>query len=161
MILVMFNVNDYKLIIITGSKDEDGAIRFFGEASEYRFHLDALKDYLYTYYNELAETINADDKKNNNEIIVYLNEIGDIVYLHSPGYGLLYIPKQISEKQVVSLYDLFTSFETTPIYIYYNLTRKEDGIYLEDIVDYVQGNENYETLDNFFYKKTYVKRKTR
>ena len=109
----MLDVNDYKLVVINGLADEDGLIRFFGENSEYRFHLDALKDYLYTYYNELAETINADDKKNNNEIIVYLNEIGDIVYLHSPGYGLLYIPKQISEKQVVSLYDLFNSFEKT------------------------------------------------
>ena len=86
----MLNVNDYKLVIIAGSKEEDGMIRFFGESSEYRFHLDALKDYLYTYYKPLAEDINADDKKNYNEIIIYLNEMGDIVYLHSIGYGLLF-----------------------------------------------------------------------
>ena len=87
--------------------------------------------------------------------------MGDIVYLHSTGYGLLFVPKQISKNQMMALYDLFTSFERTPIYIDYNLTRKEDGIYPEDIVDYVESNENYETLDNFFYKKPYVKRKAR
>lgn len=157
----MIDVNDYKLVVIKGSKNEDGALHFFGEVSEYRFHLDALKDYLYTYYNELAETTNADDKKNNNEIIVYLNEIGDIVYLHSPGYGLLYVPKQISEKQVVSLYDLFNSFEKMPIYINYNLIRKEDEVYPEDIINYSDGMENCETLDNFFSKKPYVKGRVR
>ena len=47
----MLDVNDYKLVVINGLADEDGLIRFFGENSEYRFHLDALKDYLYTYYN--------------------------------------------------------------------------------------------------------------
>ena len=152
----MLNVNDYKLVIIAGS-EEDGTVRFFGEASEYRFHLDALKDYLYTYYKSLAEDINADDKGHNNEIIIYLNEMGDIVYLHSIGYGLLFVPKQISRNQIMALYDVFNSFERTPIYIDYNLTRREDGIFPEDIVDYVEGNENYGTLDNFFYKKPYVK----
>ncbi len=153
----MLNVNDYKLVIIAGSKEEDGMIRFFGESSEYRFHLDALKDYLYTYYKSLAEDINADDKKNYNEIIIYLNEMGDIVYLHSIGYGLLFVPKQISRNQIMALYDVFNSFERTSIYIDYNLTRREDGIFPENIVDYVEGNENYETLDNFFYKNSYVK----
>ena len=83
--------------------------------------------------------------------------MGDIVYLHSIGYGLLFVPKQISRNQIMALYDVFNSFERTPIYIDYNLTRREDGIFPEDIVDYVEGNENYETLDNFFYKKPYVK----
>ena len=157
----MFNVNDYKLIIITGSKDEDGVIRFFGEASEYRFHLDALKDYLYTYYNDLANQIGADDLKDNNDLLIYLTTLGNIVYLHSPGYGLLFVPKEISENQINSLYTLFSSFEKTPIYIDYNLIRKEDGIYPEDVINYSEGMENYEMLDNFFYKKTYGKGKVR
>lgn len=156
----MLNVNDYKLVVITGS-NEDEIIRFFGKTDEYRFHLDALKDYLYTYYNSLAEAINADNKKSNNEIIIYLNAFGDIVYLHSKGYGLLFVPKQITEKQKTALYDLFNSFERTPIYIDYNLTRLDDEIFLEGIVNYVDGNENNETLDNFFDKVACVKRKVR
>lgn len=152
----MLNVNDYKVVVINGLEDEDGLIRFFGETNEYRFHLDALKDYLYTYYNDLANAINADGMKNNNDIIIYLNDMGNIVYLHSPGYGVLFMPKQITRNQIMSLYDLFTSFEKTPIYIDYNLTRQEE-VLPEDTVGYVEGNENYETLDSFFYKKPYVK----
>lgn len=155
----MFDVNDYKLVVITGFEDNDGTIRFFGQSNEYRFHIEALKDYLYTYYNSLTEDIRVDDKRDNTEIIFYLNDIGDIVYLHSPGYGVLYIPKQISEKQSIALYDLFNSFEITPIYINYNLIKKDDEIYPEDIINYSNGNENYETLDNFFDKKPYVKEK--
>lgn len=161
MRFVMLNMNDYKLVVISGLKDEDGLIRFFGEISEYRFHLEALKDYMYTYYSDLAEDINADDMKHNNDLIICLNDMGNIVYLHSPGYGLLFMPKQVSKNQIMSLYNLFNSFEKTPIYIDYNLTRQENGVYPEDIVDYVVGNENYETLDNFFYKKPYVKGKVK
>ena len=47
MSFVMLDVNDYKLVIIAGSKEEDGRVRFFGEASEYRFHLEALKRLFY------------------------------------------------------------------------------------------------------------------
>lgn len=153
----MLNVNDYKLVVITGLEDKDGEICFFGETSEYRFHLEALKDYLYTYHNDLAESINADDMKNNNDLIFYLNEMGDIVYLHSPGYGLLFLPKQISKNQIMSLYDLFTSFEKTPIYINYNLTRQGNEIKPEDVTNYFEGMENYQTLDNFFSKKPCAK----
>ena len=153
----MDDINKYKLVVISGEDDEDGLIRYFGEISEYQYHLACLKDYLYTYYNDLAKQIGADDIRSSEEIIIYLNALGNIVYLTSPGYGLLFIPKEVSDKQIDSLYKLFASFPKTAIYIDYNLTRREDGIFPENIVDYVEGNENYETLDNFFYKNSYVK----
>lgn len=153
----MLDVNHYRLVVITG--DDDETIRFFGESSEYRFHIDALKDYLYTYYKSLADDIDVDNEKNINEIIFYLNNMGDIVYLHSKGYGVLYVPKQINKKQIMALYNLFNSFEKTPIYINYNLIKKEDGIYSEEIINYCEGMENYETLDNFFYKKDILMKK--
>ena len=155
------NFDKYKMAVICGPDEEDGLIRFFGEVDEYRYHLECLKDYLYTYYNDLAKQIGADDLRNNEEIIIYLNAMGNIVYLHSPGYGLLFIPKEVTEKQIESLYKMASSFFKTPIYIDYNLIRKEDGIYPEDIINYSDGMENCETLDNFFNKKPHVKRKVR
>ena len=153
----MHDVNDYKMVVIRNG-EEDGWIYFFGDAREYRFHVDALRDYLYTYYDKLAEEINADDIKDNRQLIIYLNDMGHIVYLHSPGFGLLFMPKAISEEQKKSLYNLFDSFEKTPIHIDYNLTRKDDGIFPEENVNYINDNENVETLDKFFSGRCYVKR---
>ena len=73
----MENINDYRMAIICGLDDEDGLIRYFGENEEYRFHLECLKDYLYTYYNDLAKQIGADDLRANEEIIIYLNTLGN------------------------------------------------------------------------------------
>ena len=157
----MKNINDYKLVVICGTKDEDGLIRYFGESNEYKFHIDCLKDYMYTYHSDLAESINADALKDNNELIIYLNNIGDIIYLHSFGYGLLFVPERISEKQFISLYALFSSFEKMPIYINYNLYREDNKIKLEENFSYVKGLENTEILDKFFENKSYVKRKVK
>ena len=156
----MHDVNDYKMVVIRNG-EEDGWIYFFGDAREYRFHVDALRDYLYTYYNDLAKQIGADDLRANEEIIIYLNTLGNIVYLHSPGYGLLFIPKEISENQINSLYTLFSSFEKTPIYIDYNLVRKHGKILAEEIIDYSDDLENTEVLDRFFKTKPYIKKRVK
>ena len=44
------NIDGYKLAIIDGS----GNIEYFGDNNEYRFHIEALKDYFYTYYFDLC-----------------------------------------------------------------------------------------------------------
>lgn len=157
----MENINDYRMAIICGPDDEDGLIRYFGENEEYRFHLECLKDYLYTYYNDLAKQIGADDLRANEEIIIYLNTLGNIVYLHSPGYGLLFVPKEISENQINSLYTLFSSFEKTPIYIDYNLVRKHGKVLAEELIDYSDDLENTELLDRFFKTKPYIKKRVK
>ena len=155
------NINDYKLAIICGAEDENGLIRFFGENNEYRYHLECLKDYLYTYYNDLAKQIGADDLRANEEIIIYLNTLGDIVYLHSLGYGLLFIPKEVSEKQIDTLYELFSSIEKMPIYIDYHLVRKHGKIVAQEIINADDDLENTEFLDKFFQTKPYIKKKVK
>lgn len=155
----MENNNKYKMAVVCGPEDEDGLIRYFGESDEYMYHLDCLKDYLYTYYNDLAKQIGADDLRSNEEIIIYLNILGNIVYLHSPGYGLLFIPKEVTEKQIASLYEMVSTFPKTPIYIDYNLVRKHGKILPMEIIDYSDGLENTEVLDRFFESKPYINRK--
>ena len=153
------NFDKYKMAVICGPDEEDGLIRFFGEVDEYRYHLECLKDYLYTYYNDLAKQIGADDLRNNEEIIIYLNAMGNIVYLHSPGYGLLFIPKEVTEKQIESLYKMASSFSKTPIYIDYYLTRKHGKILAQEIVDYDDNLENTEVLDRFLNSKPYIRKR--
>lgn len=153
------NFDKYKMAVICGPDDEDGLIRFFGEVDEYRYHLECLKDYLYTYYNDLAKQIGADDLRNNEEIIIYLNAMGNIVYLHSPGYGLLFIPKEVTEKQIESLYKMASSFSKTPIYIDYYLIRKHGKILAQEIVDYDDDLENTEVLDRFLNSKPYIRKR--
>ena len=155
------NFDKYKMAVICGSDEDDGLIRLFGESDEYRYHLECLKDYLYTYYNDLAKQIGADDLRNNEEIIIYLNTLGNIVYLHSPGYGLLFIPKEISEKQIESLHRLVSSFVKTPIYIDYHLVRKYGKIVAQEIIDSADDLSNNEFLDKFFKTKPYIKKKVK
>ena len=155
----MNDVNKYKMGVISGVEEEDGLIRFFGESDEYMYHLECLKDYLYTYYNDFAKQIGADDLRNNEEIIIYLNTMGNIVYLHSPEYELLFIPKEVTEKQIESLYEVARAFPKTPIYIDYHLVRKHGKILPMEIIDYSDDMENTEVLDRFFETKPYIKRK--
>ncbi len=157
----MENINNYKMAVICGYEEDDGLIRFFGENDEYRYHLECLKDYLYTYYNDLAKQIGADDLRGNEEIIIYLNTLGNIVYLHSLGYGLLFIPKEISEKQVESLYNLFSKIDKMPIYIDYHLVRKHGKIVAQEIIDSDDALSNTEFLDRFFKTKPYIKGKVK
>lgn len=157
----MEDISKYRMAVISGMEDEDGLIRYFGETDEYRQHLDCLKDYLYTYYNDLAKQIGADDLNDNLDLIIYLNTLGDIVYLHSPGYGLLFVPKEISKKQIESLYELLSSFEKTPIYIDYNLVRKNGKVIPEEIIDYPGEISNTEVLDRFLGTKPYIKKPRR
>ena len=157
---MMENINDYWIVVI--SSEEDGLIRFFGRRDEdYRFHLQVLKDYLYTYYNDLAKKVGADDLRDNNDLLIYLTTLGNIVYQHSPGYGLLFLPKEVSEKQVESLYGLFRSFEKMPIHIDYHLVRKRGRVVPQEIMDYQDGLENTEMLDRFFKTKPYVKKRVK
>lgn len=152
----MENIDDYWIAVIS---DE---IRFFGKKDEdYRYHLEVLKDYLYTYYDDLAKQVDADKFKTNEEIIVYLNVLNNIVYLHSFGYGLLFIPKNVSEDQIKLLYDLFDSMDKIPIHIVYNLTRKHNGIKPDEIMDSNNDLDNTEFLDKFFSVKPYIKRRVR
>ena len=44
------NIDDYTLVIV----GTNGAIEYFGEKEEYRYHIEALKDYFYTYYFDLC-----------------------------------------------------------------------------------------------------------
>ena len=109
----------------------------------------------------MANQIGADDLKDNNDLLIYLTTLGNIVYQHSPGYGLLFLPKEVSEKQIKLLYDLFGSFETMPIHIDYHLVRKYGKVVPQEIMDYQDGLENTEILDKFFKTKPYIKKKVK
>ena len=152
----MENIDDYWIAVISDK------ISFFGKKDEdYRYHLEVLKDYLYTYYDDLAKQVDADKFKTNEEVIVYLNVLNNIVYLHSFGYGLLFIPKNVSEDQIKLLYDLFDSMDKIHIHIDYNLTRKHNGIKPDEIMDSNNDLDNTEFLDKFFSVKPYIKRRVR
>lgn len=120
----MENMNDYKMVVIC----EDGEIRYFGEVNEYNYHIQSLRDYIYTYYNELAKKIDADNK-DDMYIIYYLTIQKNVVYLVSPKFGLLFLPQKCSEKQKESLYKFAKDIEGVSVYVGYNLSKKGEEIY--------------------------------
>ena len=125
-------MDDYMIIII----DEEGDIEFFGEEREYRFHIEALRDYFYTVDYNLAESVNADYLRKNEDIIYYLNRKGKIIFLNSLGYGICFVPKTINIKQSEALKSLLDSLKDKAIYIEYNLRKKDDKIVMDDFFNY-------------------------
>ncbi len=107
------NMDDYAMVVIS----TNGEIEFFGEKEEYRYHLDALKDYFYTYYFDLANKLDADNMRNNEDIIYYLKQFGDCVILNSNGYVLCCAPLDISNNQKMVLCNLFQESLNKKIYI--------------------------------------------
>lgn len=107
------NIDDYTLVIV----GTNGAIEYFGEKEEYRYHIEALKDYFYTYYFDLANQVDADNMRNNEDIIFYLNQFGKCVILNSDGYALCYVPLDINNNQKVTLCNLFQKCLSKKIYI--------------------------------------------
>lgn len=136
------NIDEYKLAII----DNSGNIEYFGENTEYRFHIEALKDYFYTYHFDLANKVDADSMKNNEEVIIYLNRLGKIIFLNSEGYGLCYVPKEISVSQKESLEKLFSEIEDKVVYVEYNLNEKDGKILSEGSLNY-NGDESKDLFD--------------
>lgn len=130
--IVVENIDGYKLAIIDGS----GNIEYFGDNNEYRFHIEALKDYFYTYYFDLANKVDADDMKNNEEIIIYLNRLGKVIFLNSKGYALCYVPKEINVSQKEVLEKLLLEMKDKVIYIEYNLNEKDGKILSENRSNY-------------------------
>ena len=157
----MKSMNDYMMVAICGNKDDDGLIRFFGEKNEYMYHLECLQDYFYTFYPDLAYKVDADSMHTNEEIIMQLNNLDEIIYLHSPGYGLLFMPKEVSKKQTESLYHLFSSFEKTSIYIMYNLKKEDSKILSDEVMEIDDSLKNTDILDKFFDDKEMKKAKGR
>ena len=154
----MENSDGIFLAVICGEEENDGETRIFGEDGEYSRHIEALRDYLYTYYDDLAKQIDADKVNHNEELIAYLTTLKNIVYLYSPGYGLLFLPKEVTEKQVESLYKLVGLVSRVPIHIDYCLLRKNGEVLPLDVFDGDMGLENKEVLDQFFESKPYVKK---
>lgn len=141
--IIVENIDDYKLVVV----DTNGMVKYFGKNNEYRFHIEALKDYFYTYYEDLAYKVDADNMKNNEDILIYLNELGNIVFLNSAGYGVCYIPMQVSFDQKKAICDLMDGMLDKVIYIEYNLS-KENGTFLhQDFFKYT-GEECVEFLDD-------------
>lgn len=125
-------MDNYMIIVI----NENGNFETFGEMSEYRFHIEALRDYFYTINYVLADKVDADNLEKNEEIIYYLNQMDKVIFLNSPGYGICYIPKSVNSKQNVSIQNLFDVCEDKAIYIEYGLSKIDGKIVPEKFLNY-------------------------
>ena len=149
----MENINDYMLVSIS----HNNQMIFFGDTNEYRFHLDCLKDYFYIYYSKLAEEIDVDNIKCIEKIILYLIDEGNIIYLHSLGYGLVFVPEIISNEQLNLLHKLCLLLDNIPLYFVYNLHCDNGEIVFEQFHDDGENFNAVKQFDTFLLKKNLVK----
>ncbi len=119
----MDNINNKTFIVV----HSDGKFESFGDINNYdEHHIDHLLDYAYFNYPKINLT-NENKSDAFNKIIYYLTEANKVVYLHSQGYGLLFMPKHQTQRQIETLYNIFETLEKTYIYINYDLKLDENG----------------------------------
>ncbi|MDD6323615.1 MAG: hypothetical protein PUA73_03290 [Bacilli bacterium] len=137
----MENINKKELIIIT----DNGKYTALGNTEDYKtHHIDCLIEY--AFYNTNFKTTESDDSKLFHKIIYYLIIKGDAVYLHSQGYGLLYMPSIPTGKQIDTLYKIFSQLQPTTIYTNYDIKMNKQGQITGSMVN---GEENTKAIDSY------------
>lgn len=142
------NINESQVMIIDkmGTDFLRGDIHDLGTS-----HLDILTDFIYENYTPEIDLFNGFHGDVTEKLANFLTLQGNIVYLHSAGYGLLYMPKYITIVQVDKLYERFEELDKNNIYIDGYLDSNSQYELLQEVTS------NEELLDYYFTVK--VKKK--
>lgn len=142
----MDNINNKMLIVV----DKDGNYKSLGNLNNYdEYHIDNLMDYAFFTYPKVNFT-NENRNDAFHKIIYCLISDDKAVYLHSKGYGLLFMPKNQTPNQIKTLYDIFEKLDKTCIYVNYNLKLNESNKLNGSMTSY---KENALALDEYLNKK--------
>lgn len=95
----------------------DGLLKYYPNCDD-EYHIDSVQNYIYDFYRE-SNLWKMMDRTKIELLLDFLNGLGEIVYLHSPGYGLLCMPnfEDLTDEQIETLYIMFGEIEKTSIYV--------------------------------------------
>lgn len=142
----MDDINNKNLILV----DKDGNYKGLGNINNQdEHHIDSLINYALFVY----PTINfkSENKSETFHKIIYCLIADDkAVYLHSQGYGLLFMPKNHTDSQINALKNVFKKLDKTYIYVNYNLKLNKNNNLSGDLTMY---RENELALDEYLNAK--------
>lgn len=153
----MDDIEDYMAVVI----NDDCAIDYLGYGFNFGYHAECLIDYALRKYPYISGFKNLNYKDDPNSPFYYLTLLNNIIFTNvsvdDGKYGVLYLPKVVSEKQLQTLYDfskMILDFET---YIIYDMTRV-NGISVGKAFDFDKKLDLESELDEFVNQKKLVKR---
>lgn len=154
------NIDDYKALIINGTNDKsddvDGHIDFVGPIGECDYHVDCLLEYACEKYPNVSifSRIRSLSSCEPDVPIFFLTWLNNVVYINISGnragkYGMLFLPDEISEKQVAAIYELCKQIPMSHVDIVYDMDF-DDGYVVSKEFNYKNGHGFEELLDDFF-----------
>ena len=143
-------------IVINGGVNDDGDINYLGYLFNYSYHAQCLIDYAIKKYPNINGFKELDYMEDPNAPIYYLSLLNNIVFTNVSSddekRGVLYLPKEISEKQLDMLYGFASTVSNFDISIVYDMYRI-DGTTIGEAFDLNKRENLKEKLDDFVLQK--------
>ena len=144
-------MDDYMVALIT----EDGKLNLLGYLFNYNYHAQCLIDYALDKYPQITGFKLVNYMEDPNAPIYYLSLLNNIVFTNisvdGEKRGILYLPKDINEEQLKTLYDLTHLILEFDVCLVYNMSRL-DGTTMGKTFDFEKGMNIKEQLDDFVLK---------
>lgn len=154
-------MDDYMIAIINGSKEDDGKINYLGKNFNFNYHAECLLDYASKKYPEISGFSKIDYMDEPNSPIYYLSLLGNIIFTNifvdGEKRGILYFPKQITDKQIETLYKFIDSILDYNVWIVYDMAMV-DGMFVGETFDFEKEIDLKQKIDDFIMQKKEVEK---
>ena len=108
------NALDSRVVII----DKDGTPHYLGSVKEIEFHGEYIMDYIKEYFPSDKEFDGLDIGTTRDKFGYHLGNVGKATYFNGESYGVIYLPDDISDAQIESVYNL--NLGNQPVMIGFN-----------------------------------------
>ena len=148
------NTNIESAIVII---DENGNTKNLGNVKELNicYHADYLKEYCHKNYIKELKQLNIENGEYTLPVYIwFLTKYKNIIYQNLEKEGFIFLPNNITKKQLENLNKMSKQLENKKITIGYNIKLNKDGI-IE-----IDSFELTETLASLMSKRTQKKQKS-
>lgn len=154
-------MEDYMIAIINGNLDDDGNINYLGYLFNYSYHAQCLIDYASKKYPAITGFQNLNYMDDPNSPIYYLSLLNNAIFTNvsvdDEKRGMLYLPKELSEKQIQTLYAFAETILDFDVCIVYDM-ELIDGVVVGKTFDIAEKLNVKDKLENFIMNKQIIKK---
>lgn len=147
-------------IVINGGANDDGKINYLGYLFNYSYHAQCLIDYATKKYSNIEGFNDLNYMEDPNAPIYYLSLLNNIIFTNvssdNEKRGVLYLPKEISKKQLEALYEFALSVLDFDISVVYDMCRI-DEMTVGEVFELDKQENLKEKLDDYVLKKVKLK----
>ena len=147
-----------------GGSDDDGDISYLGYQVNYDYHAECLIDYAKNKYPNISGFENIDYMSESNLLLYYLSLLNNVIFTNvsvdDEKRGMLYLPREISEKQVGILLDFMKLVVEFKVPIDYNLSLIDGVVFGKDL-DVLEHEDPEEKIEDYFLRRQNLKKERR